>query len=294
MDNDLLENLPLRFELNPGRRAQRPVLFENQRIREFIQQLGTHNFLDRTNQDQQELHEARQNCIYYVYPLSFLPLPVINFPVVWRRLRRYSIYEMLDAAMTVVSRQLVRLGRVIWYMIIMLWWLEDVCKFISVFGSMAAFSPAFFVDISTYLFQDWTGILERKAVLFYRWGEETPIIEFETVLQMLLDSIATKVRATCNREGEYVVTCAMNHNSLIFRFSDVILKHCLFFNFLPKIFLRTVTVCFYLGYGIFAQLVGTNVLIFLSVHSAHRWFPFLQFIKSVLKLLWNHSSGLIW
>lgn len=291
------ENFDLR-EIAPrlhfGARGGPPAFFELEPFRDLIRHIEDPISPERVLNEAGNIIPREQRLIYTIYFLSILPLPVINFPVLWRRIRRHTIAEWAGKICVAFARQIIRLGRIIWYTLIMIWWLEDVCKFISVFGSMATFSSAFFEDITTYLFRNWPILLQRKASLMEKWGEEPPIIQLETILQYVLDYASLHVRTICTKSESDVISCAVDKNSLIFRFSDVVVSSWPLFEQFPNFALTFVTTLFYLGYGILAQLIGSNVLIFLSVHTIHRWLPSSYFYSNLIKMIWNHSAGLIW
>lgn len=230
--------------------------------------------------------------IYIVYLFYILPLPIINFPVVWRNFRQHSIAFWMGFVITWTFRQLIRLSWFIWYLAITMWWLEDLCKFISVFGSMATYSPGYFGDIFTYSARNWPYLLDRKFELYKKWGDETPLIELESFLQVIVDNASIHVRAAC--QSADVNACVLDKNSLIFRFSDVLERIFPILGRLPTFVLTCTTISLYIVYGIIAQFFGANVLIFLCVHSAHRWLPSIKFTSSLFRLVWNHSEGLVW
>lgn len=293
MDDDNFDLRQIEPQLHLGARRRFPAIFAIEPVRDFIRQIEDPNFQER-RYDQARVIPRDQRLVYTVYFLWIIPLPVINFPVVWRRIRQHTLSQWIGKLGYALSRLLIRLGRIIWYTLIMIWWLEDVCKFISVFGSMATFSSAFFVDVTTYLFRNWPILLQRKAYLIEKWGEEPPIIQLESILQFVLDNASLHVRAICKKSENEVVSCVVDDNSLIFRFSDVVLRSWPFFEKSPNVALTITTTLLYLGYGILAQLIGSNVLIFLGVHTIHRWLPSTYFYSNLMKMIWNHSAGLVW
>lgn len=243
-------------------------------------------------------HMAREDLedpdiVYFVYLFYIVPLPMINFPLLWRRLRQRGLACWAAQAVVWVFRQLTRLGWFIWYLTITMWWLEDLCKFISVFGSMATYSPDYFGDIFTYSFRHWPQLLDRKLELYRRWGSEPPLIEVESFLQVLLDNASLHMRAFCSVDHE-VPQCMLDTNSLIFRFSEVLERIVPVLARLPTFVLTCCTISIYFVYGIVAQFFGANVLIFLCAHSAHRWLPSIKYTTSLMKLVLNHSAGLVW
>lgn len=232
--------------------------------------------------------------MYRIYFFGIIPFPIINFPIVWSRFRQRSLSQWLGEVAVFISHKIIRLGRLLWYAIIMIWWLEDVCKFISIFGSMATYSPAFFEDIATYLVRNWPSVIDRKAALYKEWGDEPPIIEINSVLQLIMDNALSHVHASCTTNQSDIAVCVLDKNLLIFRFSDVLVRIWPNFDTLPSVFLTTITIGIYICYGIVAQFVGANVLIFFCVHSVYRWFPTVKFMSTLVKLMWNHSAVLIW
>lgn len=294
MDEDIpdIQALEPHFHAIFGNRGRNMARFN--RIRELLNQFNDRAPEEDTDEEDSDIIELVPPMIYTLYLFSMIPLPIIDFPVVWRRFRQRSAMQWVGAIMAFFSRQLVRLGWLIWYIAITAWWLEDLCKFISVFGSMATYSQGYFVDIVTYLLRDWPVLLERKADLLLKWGKNRPEVELESISQFLMDYAAVQVRASCSTDDAGQASCVLDTQSLIFRFSDAILRLWPFFGKLPTATLTSFTISLYLAYGIIAQFFGVNVLVFFCVHTAVRWLPSLRFFGSLLKLVWNHSEGVVW
>lgn len=295
MDDEIFDVRALQPQFNMAFGNRAGNVIEMVRLRRILRQIAN----DDPHLGEEDFNEPREptphhsRIIYTVYLFYVLPLPIINFPVLWRRFRQHSVFYWIDLASAWAFRQFVRLGWLVWYLAITMWWLEDLCKFISVFGSMATYSPGYFGDIFTYAVRNWPFLLERKYELFKTWGNETPIIELDSFLQVITDNLSSHVRAICLSETG-LEACVLDTNSLIFRFSGVLERIFPMFSRLPTFFLTCTTISIYIAYGIVAQFFGANVLIFLCVHTAHRWLPSVKFTSRLFKLVWNHSEGLVW
>lgn len=177
-------------------------------------------------------------------------------------------------------------------------WVKDILRFVMMFGSMVTFSENFFQDIFTYAMRGFPLLVERK---YHLMENNSGQIEWTSVSQSIIDTLAQNVRADCTLVGDQdevsvplVGWCSLNDNSLIFRFSDALVRVFPLFNSVPSIFLTLTTITIYVIYGLLAQACGFNVIFFLLLHSFHRWIGLFSFLGRFAKALWLSTDSIVY
>lgn len=238
-----------------------------------------------------ELGRQRELVFSVTWLWGVLPLPVVNYALLWRRNRPQNIRMALTQFLTTVTLLMMKLGRVIAYMILTGNWIRDLLRFLMMFGSMVTFSENFFQDIFTYAMRNYPLLVQRNIEMK---RENLGVIEWINLYQFVFDNMAWNIRTKCTSPPQKYpeALCSLHVESLIFRFSNALLQVMPLLNSLPTPVLTTATIAIYLTYGLVGQFVGFNVVAFLMLHSVHRWFPYFSFVSRFFKALW-HSTGSI-
>lgn len=247
----------------------------------------------------QEVRRQRQEIFGIVWIWGLLPLPTINYALLWHRYRPESFSALFLRIVTTTAVLMVKFGRIVVYLMVTGNWIRDVLRFIMVFGSLVTFSENFFQDIFNYAMRGSPQLLERKCEMLKN-GEPT-MIEWNSITQVLVDTLAQNVKGVCIN-GFYETADGTSHElheytldvkSLIFRFSDALVRVFPIFESVPTIFLTVTTIIIYVLYGLMGQLIGFNVLFFLLLHSFHRWMGLLSFIGRLCKALWYSTETMV-
>lgn len=260
---------------------------EDREIQEQINQLQ-----QRIDQHLQNQRRDRELAITIFWLLGLFPIPVVNYALLWRRNRPDNWRTALARIVTTTTLILVRLGRLMAYMVLTGNWIKDIVRFLTVFGSMVTFSDNFFRDIFTYMVRNYPLLVQRKYNLLH---EQEGEIEWENLVQFVCDNLAMYVNTHCvfSGDGDNGGYCTLHEQLLIFRFSNALIKIFPGFVQLPNFMLTFTTVCIYLSYGLIGQFLGFNVLFFFMLHIGHRWVPLLLFFGKCGKAAWQSTGTMV-
>lgn len=258
--------------------------------REFHEQIAW--LQQRIDQDLQNQRRDRELAITIFWLLGLLPIPVVNFALLWRRNRPENWRMALARIVTTTTLILARLGRLMSYMVFTANYIKDIVRFLTLFGSMVTFSDNFFRDIFTYMVRNYPLLVQRKYNLLH---EQEGEIERESFVQFVCDNLAMYVNTHCvlSGDGDSVGYCTLHEQLLIFRFSNTLIKIFPGFVQLPDFMLTFTTVCIYLSYGLIGQFLGFNVLFFFILHIFHRWVPLLSFFGKFGKAAWQSTGTMV-
>lgn len=252
------------------------------------------------NQDPhpQEDHRDREDILGVVWVGDVLPLPTVNYPLLWHRYRPASFRAFVTNVLTYSALLMIKFGRTVVYILAASNWIKDTLRFVMMFGSMVTFSENFFQDIFTYAVRGYPLLVERKYEMLQN---NSARLVWSGVSQAVVDTLAQNVRANCTygtlqfEDGslEPFGECVLNTNSLIFRFSDALVRVFPLFDSVPSVFLTLITISIYVIYGLLAQVFGFNVIFFFLLHSFHRWIGMFSFVGRFAKALWLSTDSMV-
>lgn len=231
--------------------------------------------------------------LYWLF--GFFPLPKVNYGLLWRRHRPADLVRSGMRLIIAIAAGAVRISRLFVYGIAVFQWLKDILQWIFIYGSMVTFSTNFFVDIGTYIFRDnvdilyWRGNSNWATNLLRAHGA---MLDLGLWNQVVYDMVSSTVRRICLDDG-VTRRCYLDKDSLIFRFSDVIVLHFPIFERLPSLVLTTTVVLLYLMYGFAGQLISFNVIFYFIMQIVFRFEGISKIIFGVGKILWHNGAELI-
>lgn len=240
-------------------------------------------------------HETHERYVH-LYWLWFLPLPVVNYALIWRRNRPANLAQTALRAFLAISTMVVRLSRFLAYLAFTGHWLRDVIKFMLVYCSLVTFSENFFVDIVTYIFRNSESLLERRNQLqntdFFPQLDGSAIPNWLFWWTVASNSVALLLRMKCEISAEFPEqgACQIDRNALIFRFSEASMVVFPALKTVPLPVLTAFTVLLYVVYGLGGQFLCFNVLLFWLINTMRRTYPALDFMGKLSKVLWYGGS----
>lgn len=263
-------------------------------------QANLQNEFNDLNEFNDRLHERlhrhlqnrrdRELVLSVVWVLGVLPLPIVNYAVLWRRHRPENMRMALTRFVTTATLVVIRLGRLMAYLVLTGNWASQVLRFLTTYGSMVTFSENFFLDIYTYAVRNYPLLVQRKyELLQYSSGE----IEWENIVQFVFDNLAITVQTRCVLSTDVSGHCTLHAESLIFRFSKALLHVFPLLNVMPSFVLTATTIAIYLSYGLIGQFLGFNVIFFLVLHVGHRWLPIGSFLGRFGKAVWQSTGTMV-
>lgn len=249
---------------------------------------------DITEAENRRQRDRNERVAHLVW-LWVLPLPVVNYSLLWRRHRPANLTHWALRTGIALATILVRLLRFIAYLTFTGHWIRDMFRVMFIFCSLATYSENYFVDIITYVFRNLTDLVRRQM----QQGNYPTFSIFEQAIsnrliyELVCNLIAAQLRVKCVGSASEPITCLVDQNALIFRFLDVLAKVFPLLLNVPQPILTALTVCLYLIYGIGCQFICTNVIFFLFMHTARRWTPAMDFLGRVSKMLLNSAPSMV-
>lgn len=210
-----------------------------------------------------ERRRQRQQVCRLVWVLGAMPLPVVDYALLWRRYRPVHLGRFLALVVVYALIWIVRLMRLVVFMIAMGHYMREMVRLIGVSGSLVTFSHSYFHDILTYMLRNYPSLLERREQLHMSHGIDSTAVEWLDWLQYFVDTAARNINAQCvfhHDDGVLLLAaCTLHRDLLVFRFSDVLAAQ---FPLLAQVpfGLTCATLAVYLLLGVGAQVLSLNVV----------------------------------
>lgn len=230
--------------------------------------------------------ESDMKLVRPVWVFRFIPLPVVNYTLLWRRYGPSDIRRCILRTGEIVTLTITRIFRAFIYATSIYFWLRFIFNSIASCGNMVTFSNSFFSDILTFSLRNYPNLLHRhqELVTSIKAGNITAVA-MESPQQFLFDSAALKIQATCTDLNE-TINCEFVTSSLIFKLCDILVECYPIWEYLPSYFLTAATVGIYLLYAIGAQILNINIIALVTIITWKRQFPLTKFIIGLVKTVW--------
>lgn len=236
---------------------------------------------------------ARQNLIRrepvarVKWIFGFIPLPIVNYALLWRRNRPHNLRHSLSAIALSFCTIILRILRWLLYFLSLGNYARNALSLFITLASSATFSENSLSDIYSYILRDSLFLLDRRAAIVFGLAGTTE----KSFFQFLVDKLALQLNGMClvaSVEGSLLddekrMWCNVKQDTLIFRFSRAIESK---FS-MPAPLLTSVTVFIYVAYGLLAQVVGFNVIFFFILLMGYRMNRFLPFFKRFSQSAWK-------
>lgn len=242
---------------------------------------------------------------YWLWAYRYVPIPIINFPLIWRSLSTVAISEVFYKGLKLLVRLAVNLLR----LMLVYFCLENEIihffKCISAYNNIYTFSDNFYVDCIIYMFHDMQNITTIKKDLdlndnniFYFLDVDNnynSMTNIQILKSLLTNFIISKVDFNDCHPDPTNTSFVCDDKSLIFKFSRV------FQNSYPSLSsksnwffsLKYVTLVCYLLYAFSGTLLSINALQFTFTRLLLKMRNMGGFYKNVVKLLWQSLGDLI-
>lgn len=313
LDTNLLEIL---------HRGNQATLFQNVPIDQHDNAINRLNLVLERNLNRagirQTIHHTNNNrysndnkFFYLIWVLTYLPIPAINYKLIWRSYRPSDISQFLLRVVHHVARFSITFLRIVFAYLVLESNIRDCLKLVFKLSNIYTFSDNFLIDIITYVLQDNQYIIERQIK---RGNKKNDIFDFanndeiynkmsnwQILNNIILNIFSDKVRVACSayessdEELNNQWLCHLDDRSLIFKFSKVFEEHIPFLTTIRtnKWFsmLKIVTIAFYTIYAIGGNIVSMNIMLFYMNGVGRRFLKYGKFIKSLSSLIWDSLNN---
>ncbi|KAF8001717.1 hypothetical protein HF325_004218 [Metschnikowia pulcherrima] len=224
-----------------------------------------------------------------VWCFGFLPLPAVNYTLLWRRYGPSDLRQAAIRTSEIISLVIKTVFRALIYIASVYYWLRFVFTSISTCGNMVTYSQSFFWDIFTFSLRNYPSLLERHAELLSATKVTSqPTISMDSLQQVMFDAAALKIHVSCILANE-TTSCELMSDSLIFKLCDILTQCYPFLESLPLVCLTLTTICLYILYALGAQVLNINIVCLVTYITWKRQFPLTKFVIELIKTVWLGS-----
>lgn len=209
----------------------------------------------------------RERIAHVIWVFGFLPLPVVNYGLLWRRNRPRSFWHAISATVLSAISICVKCLRWLLYFLTIGHYVWGVIKSSLMFACAATFSDNSLWDLYTYAMRGFPLLLHRHTMMY---GGEA--LRTDSVSNFIVDNLANKLRTTCmsiHLANETIRTCSLHNETLIYRFSEAFEKTSTVQKFPPWV-VTILTVFTYTLYVTLAQVLGFNIVLFYLLQTGYR------------------------
>ncbi|KAK6201280.1 uncharacterized protein RJT21DRAFT_34212 [Scheffersomyces amazonensis] len=272
LDTDLIEIF---------RRGQQGSLFSGLPAGQHNQRLDTLNeyIIARTDQLSSRRHHERErdlysrSLFYFVWIFGLLPLPPLRLHSIWRRYKPTNLKTFIIKLITRILMLCVKVIRFISFIIASSAYLHGILRNLLIFSNFLTFSENFMRDVLTYIIKDSQDILDRHIQVKKHGGDLFYFTNYndysllDTIKNVLINWLAKCISSDClfyKQEDHPVdIECSISTNSLIFKFSDVLVAFFpSFSNERMTFYLKSSTVMIFVLYALIGDLVCMNIMVF--------------------------------
>lgn len=326
LDTDLIEML---------QRGQQANLFRDIPVEEHDNRINQLNriFISRNNLQSRYQRSPHSHEYFYIYwAFDKIPIPCLNLYLGWMFLRTLELKQNLIRIFKFITFFIIKFFRMVPFIYLAYAYLKDLFLLVFHVSNLITFSDNFLKDAMAYMMVSNKSLVKRfdtndTEVLYYMdditettfnemsWGSIFKTILYNYVVRF----ISISCGSFTSKEGEFNY-CKFDNNTLIFKFSDSILKSfpfllhsnqlfsdsviaksffaplLKFFNFLTAndfrlIFLKFFTITIYLSFAIGGNLIALNVLALYSQWTIKTAKMYFTFYKELLSIVWQSLSN---
>lgn len=242
---------------------------------------------------------------YWIWAYRYVPIPIINFPLIWRSLTTVAISEVFYKGFKLLVRLAVNLLRVMFVYMCLENEILRFFKCISTYNNIYTFSDNFYVDCIIYMFHDMQNITTIKKDLdwndnniFYFLDVDNnynSMTNIQILKSLLANFIISKVDFKDCHPDPTNTSFVCDDKSLIFKFSRVFQNHYPSLSSKSNwlVSLKYVTLVCYMLYAFSGTLLSINALRFALMSISLKMRDMGGFYKNVVKLLWQSLGNLI-
>lgn len=246
---------------------------------------------------QRHIHVREDHVARIKWVFGILPLPIVNYPLLWRRHKPQDLRHAITATILSIFTMALRIIRWLLYFLCLGNYLLNALNIFMMFASLATFSESAMSDIYSYVLRDSQTLLDRRVSLAF--GRDD--LSRNSPLQLIYSMLAMKLDCFCVsmhfigplKEGDKRRFCEVNQELLIFGFSKVFESTIPLLATLPRPFLTVFTVTVYVIYGCLVQVLGFNVMLFFLLLMGYRMKGFLPFFIRYTKACWKGLLELV-
>lgn len=285
-----------------------PLQEQNERLERINELLTSRNINEYFKKQKEREQEGADRYVSILWKFGLFPLPIFHYSRLWRRFGPNNIRESLIRLATIVLTNLMRVIRFSLFIIASSAYFHNILRNLFIFSNLLTFSNNFLRDIITFMFRNYSGLLERhqtivrgsKGIFYFKEDEDFHTYStWKVATTAAFNWVSSLINMTCvtfSDNGKVKTKCNLHEDTLIFRFSRIMS------DFFPSMTttesnfswaLTTSTVILYLFYALGGDLICLNVLFFCTVNMGKQFLYYKDVYAGLGRIVWNTLHNII-